>query len=170
MNGTLPKSSHVSTKWLSDTNEPHVLLWEVAARRALSRRMMCLAATALVVVLFFSNPGIRYHASDVLNSVLGSSGASSSGRNSGSSTGFKISNSQGMCRIEYTVATFDGGRVPVCDPQLCAGREKLRTLQGIAHTKRWSAYDESQYMELFNSQKIAGWLQVRILQQDCRAT
>lgn len=159
MHGTLPKANHVKTNWVSDTHEPYALVLESAARRAPSRRTICLASTALLLLVLFSNPGVRYHASETLSSLLGSSGNRSSSSSS-SSTDFKVSKSKGICRVEYSVATFDGGHAPVCDPKLCAGREKLKILQGIPHNRRWSAFDENQYMELYNRQQISGWLQV----------
>lgn len=153
-NGTLPRCNGVRSPRHSDPHVPYSRLLESAVQRAPARRAACLATTALMLILLFSHPGVRYHATESLQRVLGI------GRSSSGSADFKVSNSKGLCRLEYSVATFDGKNAPVCSPQLCMGREKLKVLEAVSGPRRWTPFDESQYMNLYKGQNISGWLQV----------
>lgn len=67
-----------------------------------------------------------------------------------------------MCRLDYSVKTWDGRLVPVCDVSKCAGRENVTALgRPAAFERRWSAEAEENFMVAFRAKKIGGWLHVR---------
>jgi hypothetical protein len=67
--------------------------------------------------------------------------------------------SGGLCRVEYSVRTYDGALAPACDPGVCRGRERLRLLRDMPQRRRWTHYDEAAYLARFSSGNISGWLQ-----------
>lgn len=118
--------------------------------------MVCTAALLLLL-----HPGVRYHANETARAVFSGTPDSSSG----AAYMRPSSDRKGFCRLEYTVKTWDGKNAPVCDPSICAGSEKLKVLHQVPAgglMRRWSAFHESAYMRLFNSNKISGWLKVRL--------
>jgi len=144
-----------SRHWKSD--EDAFARWATILQRMPSA---CTAAMVTIVVtaslLLLLHPGVRYHASETAKAVMASGNPHSS---SGSFMRYSHDKT-GFCRLEYTVKTWDGHNARVCDPSLCVGREKLKVLHAAGSTRRWSAFHESAYMRLFNSNKINGWLQV----------
>ena len=155
--GTLPKDNGVKSPGQPGLYGPYSRLMDSAAKQSPARRTSCLIATALLLLVFFSHAGIRYHSVESLRCLFGTGSNSS---NHGSSTDFNVSNSNGLCRVEYSIATFDGGYARVCNPQLCVGREKLKVLEAASGTRRWSPFDESQYMKLYRNNNISGWVNV----------
>ncbi|KAF8059198.1 SYP22 [Scenedesmus sp. PABB004] len=123
---------------------------EAAARRA-PRRLAAGLLGLLCAALALAHPGARYHAGEALRGALGLRPSHDDAPT------FRLSRSKGLCRLEYTVRTYDGANAPACDPRLCAGRHKLRLLRDLPHVRRWSAFDESQYKAMFNT--VSGWLQ-----------
>jgi hypothetical protein len=137
---------------------------------ALQRSSTCTAAIVAMVctaaLLLLLHPGVRYHASETAKAVL-ASGTPHTQTSADSAYLRHSSDKKGFCRLEYTVKTWDSKNAKVCDPSLCAGRDKLKVMQDPDNGKRrWSAFHESAYMRLFNSDKISGWLRVRTT-QDC---
>jgi hypothetical protein len=135
---------------------------------ALQRSSTCTAAIVAMVctaaLLLLLHPGVRYHASETAKAVLASGTPQT--QTSVDGAYLRISNDKkGFCRLEYTVKTWDSKNAKVCDPSLCVGRDKLKVMQDPDNGKRrWSAFHESAYMRLFNSNKISGWLKVRTRQ------
>lgn len=130
-------------------------LLQAAARRS-SRQFVLLTGLVFTALLLLLHPGVRFHATEQLRAVLGL------GPSHGDEPVFKLSNSKGICRLEYTVRTYDGANAPACDPKLCVGRDKLRLLKDLKHQRRWAAYDEASYLDMFRSRNISGWLQVKL--------
>jgi hypothetical protein len=98
------------------------------------------------------HPGARYFLGEALKSAVGIRSYQQD------VPSFKVSNSGGICKLEYTVKTYDGINAPVCDPSICAGRHKLKNLINLKPLRRWSPYDEASYLGIFPN--ISGWLQV----------
>jgi hypothetical protein len=114
--------------------------------------MVCTAALLLLL-----HPGVRYHASEAAKAVFSGTPQKDTGAY------MRVSNDRkGLCRLEYTVKTWDGKNAPVCDPSICVGSEKLKVLHQMpgGMMRRWSSFHESAYMRLFNGNKINGWLKV----------
>lgn len=149
-----------SRQWRSD--EDALLKWASALQRMpspITTAVVAMVCTAGVLLLL--HPGVRSQANETAKAVFGGSSSSSPQGNSGAY--MRPSNDKnGYCRLEYTVKTWDGKNALVCDPSLCVGREKLKTLTTAGNTRRWTAFHESAYMKLFNANKIMGWLKVRV--------
>eukprot|EP00878_Enallax_costatus_P030343 GHUV01033033.1.p1 GENE.GHUV01033033.1~~GHUV01033033.1.p1 ORF type:complete len:185 (+),score=48.67 GHUV01033033.1:388-942(+) len=172
MDGMLPNSALTNCNGIRrprqyDSHGPYLQLLTSAAKWAPARHTACLAATALLLLFaFFSRPGVRYQTANSLGHLFGTCSSS----NHGPITDFVVSNSNGFCRLEYLVATFDGGYAQVCNPQLCIDREKLKVLEAASGTRRWSAFDENQYMNMYHQDNISGWLQDMAVSMRCCAT
>lgn len=70
-----------------------------------------------------------------------------------------------LCQLDYTVRTWEGKRVPVCDLAKCQGREQLKVLEkpeeGEVH-RRWSEQNEADFLESYNNKTVQGWVHVSL--------
>jgi hypothetical protein len=105
-------------------------------------------ATLLLLTLLYPSLGARGH-TQLKARVSGAYAALTE----------QSSDRQGNCRLEYTVKTWDAKYARVCDPSVCAGRDKLKML-AAAGPRRWSPAHEAAYMQLYNANTIDGWLKV----------
>lgn len=158
--GTLNKARNGSNgrQWRSDQDALNDLAEAVQRRlspcAAASLSAVCTAALLLLVLL---HPGVRFHAQEKAQAIFAGQQQAPAQQDAGLQ---QSSDKQGFCRLDYTVKTWDGKDVRVCDPSVCVGRDKLKVLDAAGSPRRWSAFHESAYMKMFNAGKLAGWLKV----------
>jgi hypothetical protein len=152
-------------QWRSADDDDPLGKWAAAAvhgrgPRSCTNIVIAIVATASIMLLLL-HPGASYYAQETARSVMHGGGPQHGADGDGGAFMHPSSDRHGLCRLEYTVKTWDGKNARVCDPSVCVGREKLKLLKAAGSPRRWSAYHESAYMRMYNGGQISGWLKVR---------